>query len=175
MLVEFAMPELGLGEEPVMVSLWLVDVGGTFAAGDRLLELSADGVTVDLPAPGLANLQTTAAWTLTTNPVEATPVLSSAGQMNWFGNLHPGILMIDAKPIPGSDKIVAIFSPGHGQREHAGEIVVVDPNAGPDEQSAARSVAKGKQFRDPWAFSEECFMAWRPLPWERCLLVRSCR
>ena len=41
-------------------------------------------------------------------------------QMNWYGNLHPGIVMIDAKPIPGSDKVVASFSPGHGQREHAG-------------------------------------------------------
>ena len=40
--------------------------------------------TVDLPAPGLANLQATAAWTLKTNPIEATGVFSSAGQMNWF-------------------------------------------------------------------------------------------
>jgi hypothetical protein len=48
---------------------------------------AANPPTVDLPAPGLANLQTTAAWTLTTNPVEATPVLSSAGQMNWFAPL----------------------------------------------------------------------------------------
>ena len=80
-------------------------------------------------------------------------------QINWYGNLHPKIVMIDAKPIPGSEKVVAIFSPGHGQREHAGEIVVVDPNAGPDELAAARSVAKGKQYRDPWAFSEESFLA----------------
>ena len=29
-----------------------------------------------------------------------------------YGNLHPGTVMIDAKPIPGSDKVVAIFSPG---------------------------------------------------------------
>ncbi len=40
--------------------------------------------TVDLAAPGLANLQATAAWTLTTNPVESRAVFSSAGQMNWF-------------------------------------------------------------------------------------------
>ncbi|MCX6916263.1 MAG: hypothetical protein NT167_25010, partial [Verrucomicrobia bacterium] len=69
-------------------------------------------------------------------------------QMTWYGNLHPDIVMIDAKPIPGSDKIVASFSPGHGQREHAGQITVVDPAAGPDAQSFA-----------PWAFSENCFMA----------------
>ncbi len=80
-------------------------------------------------------------------------------QINWYGNLHPRIVMIDAKPIPGTDKIVSIFSPGHGQREHAGEIVIVDPNAGPDEPKSARSISKGKQFRDPWAFSEDCFMA----------------
>ncbi len=80
-------------------------------------------------------------------------------QMIWYGNLHPGIVMIDAKPIPGSDKVVASFSPGHGQREHAGEITIVDPNAGPDAQSFARPVSQGNHFRDPWAFSENCFMA----------------
>ncbi len=80
-------------------------------------------------------------------------------QINWYGNMHPKIVMIDAKPVPGTDKVVAIFSPGHGQREHAGELVVVDPNAGPDEKAFARTVGKGKQFRDPWAFSEEAFMA----------------
>ena len=37
------------------------------------------------------------------------------GQMVFFGNLHPGTVMIDAKPIPGTDKVVAIFSPRHGQ------------------------------------------------------------
>ena len=58
-------------------------------------------------------------------------------QMTWYGNLHPGIVMIDAKPIPGSDKVVASFSPGHGQPEHAGQITIVDPKAGPDAQSFA--------------------------------------
>ena len=40
--------------------------------------------TVNLPAPTLANLQATAAWTLTTNPLESQGIFSSAGQMNWF-------------------------------------------------------------------------------------------
>jgi len=43
--------------------------------------------TVNLPAPTLANLQSTAAWTLTTNPLESQGVFSSAGQMNWFAPL----------------------------------------------------------------------------------------
>ena len=80
-------------------------------------------------------------------------------QMIWYGNLHPGIVMIDAKPIPGSDKVVANFSPGHGQREHAGAITIVDPKAGPDARAFARQVSRGNQFYDPWAFSEDCFMA----------------
>jgi hypothetical protein len=56
----------------------------------------ANPPTVDLAAPGLANLQSTAAWTLTTNPVEATGVFSSAGQINWFAPLN------DAATSPGS-------------------------------------------------------------------------
>ena len=80
-------------------------------------------------------------------------------QMTWYGNFHPGTVMIDAKPIPGSDKVVASFSPGHGQREHAGQLTIVDPSAGPDAQAFARPVSHGNQFRDPWAFSENCFMA----------------
>jgi len=80
-------------------------------------------------------------------------------QMTWYGNLHPGIVMIDAKPIPGSHKVVASFSPGHGRAEHAGEITIVDPSAGPDAKSFARPVSEVKNLRDPWAFSENCFMA----------------
>lgn len=78
-----------------------------------------------------------------------------------FGNLNPGITMIDAKPIPGSDKIVASFSPGHGQREHDGVLTMVDPKAGPDAQEFARTINPSAQFRDPWAFSEDCFLAAR--------------
>jgi cytochrome c553 len=81
------------------------------------------------------------------------------GQMTWFGNLHPGITMIDAKPVPGSDKIVASFSPGHGLREHDGTITLVDPNGGPDAKEFARSISRSHNYRDPWAFTEECFLA----------------
>ena len=80
-------------------------------------------------------------------------------QMVYFGNLHAGVVMIDAKPIPGTDKIVSLFSPGHGRREHAGPICVVDPRMGPDEQRCVRQIPGGAAFRDPWAFSEHAFMA----------------
>ncbi|MBI1895152.1 MAG: PD40 domain-containing protein [Acidobacteria bacterium] len=80
-------------------------------------------------------------------------------QTVYYGNLHPGIVMIDSKPVPNSHKVVSIFSPGHGRREHEGAITVVDPRAGPDNLSFARRVTKAQNFRDPWAFSEESFLA----------------
>lgn len=88
----------------------------------------------------------------TTNP-------DGTGQMVYFGNLDPGILMIDAKPIPGTRKVVAIFSPGHGRREHDGAVTVIDPVLGPNQRSQARSVTSESTYRDPWAFSEKLFLA----------------
>lgn len=49
--VDVVMPDLGLGDAVVCVSLWLVDVGASVLADDRLVEVMSDGVTVDLPAP----------------------------------------------------------------------------------------------------------------------------
>jgi len=82
-------------------------------------------------------------------------------QAIWFGNLHPGTVMIDAKPIPGTGKVLASFSPGHGQREHDGFITVVDPSAGPDASNFARNITKSADFRDPYPLSENSFLAAR--------------
>lgn len=82
-----------------------------------------------------------------------------SGQMTFFGNLHPGFAMLDAKPIPGSNRVVASFSPGHGRPEHAGHVTVVDVSLGPDERAFTRRVSRGNpNFRDPYAFSEDCFL-----------------
>jgi len=81
-------------------------------------------------------------------------------QMVYFGNMHGSIVMIDAKPIPNSKKTVVSFSPGHGRKEHAGVVTVVDPTNGPDDRSMARSVVGGF-YRDPYALSEECFIVAR--------------
>jgi hypothetical protein len=80
-------------------------------------------------------------------------------EMIYYGNMHPGTVMLDAKPIPGTDnKVVSIFSPGHGRKEHAGPVVIVDQKAGPDEPRRARRVSKGDTFRDPYPFSEDCLV-----------------
>lgn len=49
--VPLVMPDLGFGGMPVSVSLWLVPADVAVLAGDRVVELVAGGVTVDLEAP----------------------------------------------------------------------------------------------------------------------------
>ncbi len=81
-------------------------------------------------------------------------------QMVYYGNEHGGVSMLDAKPIPGSNKVVSSFSPGHGRPEHMGYVTVVDPSAGPDVLSKTRRISKGNElYRDPYAVSETCFLA----------------
>jgi hypothetical protein len=81
------------------------------------------------------------------------------GQMVFFGNQVGGIAMLDAKPIPGTRKVVASFSPGHGRPEHLGPVAVVDPGQGPDVPGSARNVSKQSDWKDPYALSEDCFLA----------------
>lgn len=45
------LPDLGLGETPLVASLWLVRRGSEVTAGDRILEVLAGDVTVDLSSP----------------------------------------------------------------------------------------------------------------------------
>jgi len=80
-------------------------------------------------------------------------------QMVYYGNQHGGIAMLDAKPICGSNKVIASFSPGHGRPEHMGFVTVVDPNAGPDVLTTTKQISKGRElFRDPYGISEDCFL-----------------
>ncbi len=45
------LPDLGLGQTPITASVWLSDVGAQVYEGDRLLEVCAGEVTIDLPSP----------------------------------------------------------------------------------------------------------------------------
>jgi hypothetical protein len=85
-----------------------------------------------------------------------------SNQAVFYGNMHPFTVMIDAKPIPGSAKVVASFSPKHGVAEHAGVVTIVDPRNGPDDLTSAKPVARKqtrtKLYRDPYPLSEELFL-----------------
>jgi hypothetical protein len=80
-------------------------------------------------------------------------------QMVFYGNMHPRIVMIDAKPIPGSEKVLACFSPGHGVTDHRGLAAIVTPDRGPDHRASARELHKGALLEDPYPLSETRFMA----------------
>ena len=80
-------------------------------------------------------------------------------QMVYYGNQTPGIVMIGAKPVPNSNKVVAAFSPGHGRKDHCGRIALVDPTWGPDDPRGVTLISRHYNHADPWAFSEEAFMA----------------
>lgn len=49
--VRLTVPDLGLAGVPVALSLWLVPEGSDVIEGDRVVELVAGGVTIDLEAP----------------------------------------------------------------------------------------------------------------------------
>lgn len=83
------------------------------------------------------------------------------GQEILFGNMHPGTVMIDAKPIPGSDKIMANFSPGHGVTDHKGIATILSLDEGPDAPNAARKLNKGPLIEDPFPLSEDCILVAR--------------
>jgi polygalacturonase len=81
------------------------------------------------------------------------------GVMAYYGNERPGGVFIDAKPIPGSQRVVASHSPGHGVIEHQGRIVTIDPVAGPDEPASVTPVSQGARlWRDPYAISTNWFL-----------------
>jgi hypothetical protein len=80
-------------------------------------------------------------------------------QKVFFGNMHPGDVYIDAKPIANSDRIVMIESPNHGRREHQGRIATVTAKNGPDDKSSIKHINPHPRFRDPYPISEKLFLA----------------
>ncbi len=84
------------------------------------------------------------------------------GQMVYFGNQKPGNVYIDAKPIPDSQAVVTIVSPGHGRRDHEGRIGLLEVDKGPDENSQLKVLrTPSSKYRDPWALDAEHFLASR--------------
>jgi hypothetical protein len=81
------------------------------------------------------------------------------GQTAFYGNSLPGDLYIDAKPIPGSGKIIMINSPRHGRIEHEGSIALLRADLGPDAPEAQQIIHPGSNFRDPYPLSEDVFLA----------------
>ena len=84
------------------------------------------------------------------------------GQSIFFGNMHPGIVMLDAKPIPGTQQGDRQFlarprrNGPHGHRH--------DRRPGRRARTtrlSARAMHKPPLIEDPYALSEDCFFAAR--------------
>ena len=48
---ELTLPNLGVDDVPIVATTWLVELGEEVTEGDRMLEVVAGSVSVDLPAP----------------------------------------------------------------------------------------------------------------------------
>ena len=90
-----------------------------------------------------------ALWTM--NP-------DGTGVSVFYGNMHSYIVMIDALPIPGTQEVIASFSPGHGANEHAGFATVVSQQQGPDALPAAVRLSKNGRIRDPFPLAKDLFL-----------------
>ena len=49
--IDLCLPDLGLDDQPITLSGWLVPRGARVAAGERVAEILAGPATVDLPSP----------------------------------------------------------------------------------------------------------------------------
>ena len=48
---DLILPDLGIDDQPIVLSLWLVKEGSRVAEGEQVVEVLCGGATVDLPAP----------------------------------------------------------------------------------------------------------------------------
>jgi len=84
-----------------------------------------------------------------------------SGQMVYLGNERPGGVFIDARPVPRTDRIVLIHSPGHGRNEHAGRVATATAADGPNGPHAMRHITRSADYRDPWPLSDDAILAAR--------------
>ena len=105
------------------------------------------------------------------------------GQMTFYGNMHPigkpynlagrsgntvyyqnvpgAVAILDAKSIPGTRDVVAVFSPGHGRQEHQGFVTIIAPGYGPDHEPSASRIHSDGRWRDPSPVSSDAFLVAR--------------
>ncbi len=81
------------------------------------------------------------------------------GQMVYYGNMRPGGVFIDAKPIPGTNRIVLTNTPGHGRNEHVGYVALATGRHGPNARAAMQNISKTSAYRDPYPLSADAILA----------------
>lgn len=79
--------------------------------------------------------------------------------VTYFGNQRHYPLFIDAKPIPGTDKLLLIDSPGHGRSDHRGHVCVMTAKYGPDDNRGYRRITPKSSYNDPSPIDSTNYLA----------------
>ena len=83
------------------------------------------------------------------------------GQQVYYGNMHPGGVYLDAKPVPGTADVLMIDSGGHGATEHVGHVALVTSARGPDDPSAKRRLPGAGGSHDPYPIDASSYLVAR--------------
>ncbi len=150
------------------VLCWLAPVAVLFrcnADGSGLRQLSSGNVSENTPAVLPDGRILFTRWEYVNRDAVSFHHLwtmnpDGTGVMVYYGNMHPGGVFIDAQPIPNTANVVFIDSGYHGQREHAGKLMMLSLHNGPDDRSQAKALS-GNGFRDPYPLADQLFLAAR--------------
>ncbi|MBN1124674.1 MAG: hypothetical protein JXA82_06685 [Sedimentisphaerales bacterium] len=86
-----------------------------------------------------------------------------SNQIIYYGNENPWGVFLDCRGIPGDDRVMGIFSPGHGIRDHYGQIAFFSSRFGPDAPQGVKQIEfnfNGKPtLADPWPLSADTILA----------------
>jgi cytochrome c553 len=81
-----------------------------------------------------------------------------SNQTVYYGNQASWGVFLDCRPIPDDDRVMGIYSPGHGMNDHYGWLSFFSNKLGPDDPAGLEHIefSWGKSnFADPWPLSAE--------------------
>ena len=150
------------------VNCWISQVGTLLrcdADGTNIRELSANVEHDNTPYPLPDGRILYTRWEYVDRSQTAFHHLWTANpdgtnQQIFFGNQVsiPRCVLIDAKPLPKSDKILAIMSPNHGRPEHTGRLVIISTAEGVDNKKGIKRITN-YFVRDPHPVTDKFYIA----------------
>lgn len=83
-------------------------------------------------------------------------------QQIYYGNEVSWGVFLSCQPIPNDARVLGIYSPGHGRRDHYGVLALFSDRYGPDDPRGVQHIefpwGKGT-LADPWPLSADTFLA----------------
>ncbi|MBE0536793.1 MAG: hypothetical protein IH624_14090 [Phycisphaerae bacterium] len=84
-------------------------------------------------------------------------------QIIYYGNQRPWGVFLSCRPVPGDDRVLGVFSPGHGQNDHYGQLAFFSSRYGPDDPRGVQHIdyVRGGRLNlgDPWPLSANTILA----------------